>query len=1425
MVDQVSTSNPLSKPPVFRNVLVRRVLGGLLFIALIPILVISILNFLRTQNVLQTQVISQLSSLSSSYSQQVEQYSTTRRQALDQINQSAGFDTNILTLYQGKSASSYYLALSSITNYFNQYIQTPTEKIFDQVSIVDSAGLVLVSSNQDLTGKNLTDSFFLRSLYQSNSSAFSYDPGGLFPGQLVLVTTKIYKNPLGAPGLTLIGFSTSSLPLSLLNTSQSFFPSSNGYLLTADNKLVSADPETGLPIVNEIPQDTLDTIKTRLASSGEGQDYQYLGINTMPVYGYYKALRFAKSDLIIEVPREAILGQIRSMVPFTLIVLAALMVVSGVLVYLSSRRMVRPLTELAKNAQTFAAGDWSYRAKINRDDEIGLLAYSFNNMVDQLTGYYRSLEEKVEIRTQQLREVAEVAQTASVGLNQRDIFHKASELISEKLDLPYHAIYSVDPIARTLTLIEQGAKVTGSVPEIDTTLPIDSESMVGWVALNNQHRLTGNLLSEENLTKTEGLIESALSQIAIPITIEDTVIGVLDLQSQRANEYDNESITVYSSLVNQLATGLRNVQVIESAQVGLKESNALYSGSRQITIAQSLDEVDRHLATVFSQTNYVSFFFSVLEDQVHLINITDPKGTRLDQTLKGFNIPLAKGLTRLSSTGMMILDDLKTESDFSNLTVYFDRRGCTSIALLPINISKELGYLLVIGSREPQPITTLQMQPYLSLSQVAGTTIERLSLLSNLNQRVKELSTLTAISQSATNASTLDELFDRLHTELNATYGKEIGFFVGMVNQENNTLDIPYYKEKDPITISSYPLTDDLASSTVKLETPVLHKDASVLGLRTIENGEISLTTKSFLGLPLIFAGKSLGVIALFNSELSSQFSETDISLINTILPQISSSIQSARLLQSQQTAIRAFEQEKFLLNSLLSNIPDEIIFKNTLGDVIRMSDSASRRLSLKEIVDNSGIDVENGENETESDKAVIETNTPVVGIIEEVEKIDGNKGWSLSSKIPLQSEKGEVAALLKISRDVTELVQTQNIAKRRANQLITTSEIAREATTGNLDINETLKRLVDLVKDRFGFYHASIFLLDALGQFAILRESTGEAGAELKAKGHRLAVGSASIIGQTTSKGEPVVVGDVTKELNYYPNPLLPNTKSELGIPLKIGDRIFGALDVQSEEVDAFSPEDINILRILADQLTVTIQNANLYTKTQQTLERHRILQQVTTTAGQNLTLEDAIRNSVQTLQRIFPKEKISLLIPTTANKLKISSYAGYSATDIAKDEKILGEGLLGKIGTEKKPQFSIDVSTDAASGLMFTQSRSFLAVPVVYGERLLGIFDLENDEPGIYDENDQEIILTLASNLASMIANIELVDQIKLQVERQRQLYEISSKIRRSTDVETIMRTSLSEICTALNIRKASIELLQQQEISEEPVSEKGK
>ena len=177
---------------------------------------------------------------------------------------------------------------------------------------------------------------------------------------------------------------------------------------------------------------------------------------------------------------------------------------------------------------------------------------------------------------------------------------------------------------------------------------------------------------------------------------------------------------------------------------------------------------------------------------------------------------------------------------------------------------------------------------------------------------------------------------------------------------------------------------------------------------------------------------------------------------------------------------------------------------------------------------------------------------------------------------------------------------------RRRAEQLQTASEIARD-TSGTLALDLLLKNVVNFVRDRFGFYHSSVFLLDDEQKYAVVRESTGIAGEEMKRRGHKLAVGSQSIIGYVTQHGEPLVINDVSKSEIHRPNPLLPDTKSELGIPLKIGDKVIGALDVQSTQVNAFSPDDISILQLLADQIAVAISNAQAYELAQQAVEEMR--------------------------------------------------------------------------------------------------------------------------------------------------------------------------------------------------------------------------
>jgi GAF domain-containing protein len=130
----------------------------------------------------------------------------------------------------------------------------------------------------------------------------------------------------------------------------------------------------------------------------------------------------------------------------------------------------------------------------------------------------------------------------------------------------------------------------------------------------------------------------------------------------------------------------------------------------------------------------------------------------------------------------------------------------------------------------------------------------------------------------------------------------------------------------------------------------------------------------------------------------------------------------------------------------------------------------------------------------------------------------------------------------------------------------------------------------------------------------AEVRESTGEAGQQLKARKHRLAVGSKSLVGTATASRRPVVVQDIRADPNYYPNPLLPETRAEGVIPLIAGETVVGALDVQSTQRGAFTPGDMAILSTVAGQLAVAVQNARLYDQTARWANRERLANQITT-------------------------------------------------------------------------------------------------------------------------------------------------------------------------------------------------------------------
>ena len=153
---------------------------------------------------------------------------------------------------------------------------------------------------------------------------------------------------------------------------------------------------------------------------------------------------------------------------------------------------------------------------------------------------------------------------------------------------------------------------------------------------------------------------------------------------------------------------------------------------------------------------------------------------------------------------------------------------------------------------------------------------------------------------------------------------------------------------------------------------------------------------------------------------------------------------------------------------------------------------------------------------------------------------------------------------------------------------------MGRQATL-ILDLDKLLPKTVDIICDAYGFYYAGVFLVDSAGKWAMLRAGHGAAGSVMIAQGHKLEVGGNSMIGWAIANHQARIALNVGEDRVHFKNPLLPHTRSEIALPLTVGDKVLGAVTVQSVEERAFSDEDILTLQTMADHLAVAIHNARL--------------------------------------------------------------------------------------------------------------------------------------------------------------------------------------------------------------------------------------
>jgi GAF domain-containing protein len=335
-----------------------------------------------------------------------------------------------------------------------------------------------------------------------------------------------------------------------------------------------------------------------------------------------------------------------------------------------------------------------------------------------------------------------------------------------------------------------------------------------------------------------------------------------------------------------------------------------------------------------------------------------------------------------------------------------------------------------------------------------------------------------------------------------------------------------------------------------------------------------------------------------------------------------------------------------------------------------------------------------------------------------------------------------------------------------RTRDIMATQEISRFAATQR-NLQTLLDQVVQLISEQFpNIYHAQIFLLDQDRLYAVLRASTGEPGKILLARGHRLAVGSVSVIGQVIEQGQIVIARDTATSQVHRRNEFLPDTRAELAIPLRVADQLIGALDVQSKYRNAFTGDEVQVLQTMADQIAVAIENARLYQETVRRLE----------------DIERANRQAtISTWQEyIYGQRQRSLIseagIPTNTDMSELRQQA------VSQGKIVMG-----------KPTANNTVP---------------VAVPIRLRGQILGAVEWELPASELTD-NKLQLAQELANRLAVSLDNARLFEESQRATERERIVNAIAAKLTPQTEINEILQTAVREVGQALRAPQVSIRL----------------
>jgi GAF domain-containing protein/HAMP domain-containing protein len=857
------------------------------------------------------------------------------------------------------------------------------------------------------------------------------------------------------------------------------------------------------------------------------------------------------------------------------------------------------------------------------------------------------------LRAQQQEEIIALSQTLNTLRRPEDIFQTACQNIHARFG--YDGVYLV-LIEGAEWIVQAMAGGQDGKPRIGLSRPV-TLGVAGKAIQERQSALAGGE-EARNLVHHDPDLPKAAALVAAPIFAADNLIGAIIAYSYAARRLDDNDLSLLQLVAGAIGSAVATAHFIADTERNLAELDRLY---RQATGGEQL----------------ISEATEVIYQPDHAATLSGE--TAANGQHQTYETPL---LSRGQVIGQLIIEDESGRWSEEDQVLADAVAGQVALALENSRLFAQTQARL--NETEALFTTTNLLTTTLDAAEIYRRAARALAVELNVSR--------CAIFSWEREADTLTTRADFIH-------------------QQAGELQDVFHVQLEVFSLSDFPTTRHLLDD----HQPVL---------RHVDNPDVEESERTMLRdlgqvrsleLPLVTGNQAIGIVELYRAAGLPRFSPQEIRLAQAMAAQTATALNNALLAAEAQSRVAQLST-LYRISQSLALAPDlKAVFDSGRLEIMSLTEATGMSILLLTESKNQmkwvygyeyGAEVNVAGMILSADRGfsghVIRTGKPlllnqrneelrhelqsitvgaasqawlgvplivandIIGVLS-VENAEDPTAFTDRDVQLLSTVAGSIAISI-VNQSLLEQTQSALVVQSQQRLQLQAAAEVSAAASSILDANELMHTAVNLIRERFTLYYVGLFLVDPTTNQAVLRAGTGEAGRLQLERGHHLEVGSRSLVGGATSDGQPRIRQDVTQAQDWRPNPLLPDTRSEVALPLRVRGQIIGALTVQSTEVGEFEPEFVSILQTMSDQLATAIDNAQLLAEAQARARRQRALNEISTRLHDTADVEQIVGIGLQALSEHLQGAKVALRL----GRLSAGDGNGHPAAQPAPEEEV---------------------------------------------------------------------------------------------------------------------------------------------------------